>query len=226
MTPERFDKLIRTLNQRQPDLALLTDQMHKPRNIAALVRSADAFGLMNVHMVWDDQYQRPYRGTALGSQQWVDVHHHATMEVALAQLKAQGHAVYAAHMSEKAVDFRSVDYAVPAVILLGNEKQGVSAAAAQAADAHIVIPMMGMVESFNVSAAAAIILAEAQRQRAAKGMYDSRRLPEDVFRQVFFRWAHPQVARFCDEKAIAYPPLCETTGEIIDAPGWYARVRK
>ncbi|MFT7185099.1 MAG: tRNA (guanosine-2'-O-)-methyltransferase, partial [Pseudohongiellaceae bacterium] len=51
MTPERFQKLRKTLDLRQPDLTLLTDQIHKPRNIAALVRTSDAVGIHKLNMV-------------------------------------------------------------------------------------------------------------------------------------------------------------------------------
>jgi len=225
LTPERFKKLIQTLEPRQPDLTLLTDQMHKPRNIAALVRTADAFGLMRMHMVWGDAYQRPYRGTAMGSQQWVDICNHDNMPDAILDLKASGHQVLAAHLSDQAVEYRQVDYTVPTVLLLGNEKSGVSAWAAEQADQHIVIPMMGMVESFNVSVAAAIILSEAQRQRVEKGMYASSRLCEREYWTTFFKWAHPKVATFCLEQNVEFPPVSRESGEIIDPSGWYAHIR-
>ncbi|PID43176.1 MAG: tRNA (guanosine(18)-2'-O)-methyltransferase TrmH [Gammaproteobacteria bacterium] len=226
MTPERFSKLISVLNRRQPDLTLLTDQMHKPRNIAALVRTADAFGLMRVHMVWaKNGAQRPYRGTAMGSQQWVELCQHSCMNSAIQDLKAGGHQILAAHLSDQAVDYREIDYTRPTVLLLGNEKSGVSESAARLADRHIIIPMMGMVESFNVSVAAAVILAEARHQRAGQGMYATSRLEEDEYWETFFRWAHPKVAGFCQQRGIAFPPVDRETGEIIDASGWYASIR-
>ncbi|PIE42856.1 MAG: tRNA (guanosine(18)-2'-O)-methyltransferase TrmH [Gammaproteobacteria bacterium] len=225
MTPERFHKFISTLNRRQPDLSLLTDQMHKPRNIAALVRTADAFGLMRVHMVRSKGQQQPYRGTAMGSQQWLEVRQHLSMTGAIQELQASGCQVFAAHWSDQAVQYREVDYTGPCVVLLGNEKSGVSEAAADLADKHIIIPMVGMVESFNVSVAAAIILSEAQRQRADLGMYASCRLEQTEYWETFFKWAHPKVAAFCQKNGLAFPPVDHETGEIVDASGWYAGIR-
>lgn len=163
MTPERLARIKQTLNTRQPDLRVLTDQVHKPRNLSAIIRSCDAFGVANMHVVWPREGFRAFRKTAGGSFNWVTTHTHPSMADALAVLKSQGHRLYAAQLSERAVDFRTVDYTVPCVIVMGNEVDGVSAAAAAEADEHIVIPMMGMVESLNVSAACAIILSEAQR---------------------------------------------------------------
>jgi tRNA (guanosine-2'-O-)-methyltransferase len=226
MTPERYQKLRRTLDLRQPDLTLLTEQIHKPRNIAALIRTSDAVGIHALNMVWPWDKHRPYSGTAMGSDRWVDVIRHESMISAINGLHDRNYQVYAAHLSAEAVDYRDVDYTVPCAILLGNEKQGVSDEAASKVDKHIVIPMMGMVESFNVSVAAAIILAEAQRQRKIAGAYDEVRLDDDTYQQTFFRWAHPQVAKYCHQHDLAYPRVSEEDGEIVDPSSWYDSVRK
>ncbi len=225
MTPERYQKLRWTLDRRQPDLTLLTEQIHKPRNIAALVRTADAVGIHAVNMVWPFDKHRPYSGTAMGSDRWVDIHRHESMSTATQSLKQQGFRIYAAHLSGTAVDYRSVDYTGACAILLGNEKKGVTDEAAEAADEHIIIPMMGMVESYNVSVAAAIILAEAQKQRDHSGCYDTPRLAPEVYQATFFRWAHPQVAKYCDQNGLDYPDVRESDGEIVDPSAWYARIR-
>jgi len=82
-----------------------------------------------------------------------------------------------------------------------------------------------MVESYNVSVVAAIILAEAQRQRQLAGCYDQVRLDNCVYQDTFFRWAHPQVAKYCHQNKLPYPPVREEDGEIIEASKWYASVR-
>ena len=220
MTPERYQRIRQTLDCRQPDLTVVTDQMHKPRNIAALVRTADAVGISDIHLVWSDVGLRSYKGTAMGSQQWVSIHKHTEVETSLNELRAGGLRIYAAHFSEKSIDYLQVDYTVPCALLLGNEKSGVSDVAAELADEHLRIPMMGMVESYNVSSAAAIILAEAQNQRAQKGFYDKPRLSEECYWQTFFRWAHPQVARFCEQKGVPFPDIDKKTGEIVEPAAW------
>lgn len=225
MTPERYQKLCRTLDLRQPDLTLLTEQIHKPRNIAALVRTSDAVGIHQLHMVWPWDKHRPYSGTAMGSDRWVDIIRHESMPQAIDALHQKGFQVYAAHFSSTTVDYRSVDYVRPCAIVMGNEKHGVSALAASMVDQHIMIPMMGMVESYNVSVAAAIILAEAQRQRELAGCYQSVQLDPDSYAATFFRWAHPQVAKFCHQNDLPYPEVREEDGEIINPSAWYARVR-
>lgn len=225
MTPERYSKLRRTLDLRQPDLTILTEQLHKPRNIAALLRTSDAVGIHELNMVWPWDKHRNYSGTAMGSDRWVDIVRHETMSKAIESLQAKNYKIYAAHLSTSAIDYREVDYTVPCAILMGNEKLGVSEEAAALVDKHIVIPMMGMVESFNVSVAAAIILAEAQNQRQKAGLYDRRRLSSEVYDKTFFRWAHPKVAHYCHQNHLVYPPVSDEDGEIINPSQWYASVR-
>lgn len=145
MTPERFQKYQQTLNLRQPDLTVLTDQVHKPHNLSAIVRTCDAVGVHEMHVTEPKEGYRDFRGRACGSQRWVQVNLYDEVENAISLLQQQGYAIYAAHFSEQAVNFRAVDYCRPCAVLLGAEKKGVSPEAAALVDQHITIPMQGMV---------------------------------------------------------------------------------
>lgn len=225
MTPERKARLLATLNRRQPDLTLIAEQVHKSRNIAALVRNCDAVGIARMHVVAPKEGYRDYSGTALGSDRWVRRSVHRDIDAAVAAVREQGMRVYAAHFSDRARDYRKVDYRVPCALLMGAEKEGISARAAELADEHVVIPMMGMVRSFNVSTAAGIILVEAQHQRLQAGLYDAPRLSQQEITSNLFEWGQRELAQFCRQRGLAYPPLTDD-GEIVDAPGWYASVRE
>lgn len=225
MTPERYARLRAVLDRRQPDLTLITDNVHKGRNLSAIVRTADAAGIHDMHAVIDDKDYKAFRGTAMGSHSWVAVHRHPSIEQLIRAKQAEGYQVLAAHLDESSVDYREPDYTRPTALLLGAEKRGVSAEACALADAHITIPMMGMVQSYNVSVAAGIILSEAQHQRARAGMYAQPRLPPEIYQRTLFEWAHPHIRDFCRERGLDYPELGED-GEIVDAPAWYQQVRE
>ncbi|MBB6521587.1 tRNA (guanosine(18)-2'-O)-methyltransferase TrmH [Pseudoteredinibacter isoporae] len=220
MTPERLEKIRAVLNRRQADLTVINDEVHKGRNLAAIMRTCDAVGIDHMHVVEPKDGYRSYRGTASGSNKWVEVSTYDSVSAAIREVKSRGMKVVAAHLDDRAVDYRSIDYCEPTALLMGMEREGVSEEALALADETVVIPMMGMVESFNVSVAAAIILSEAQRQRDARGMYEECRLNGALYKRRFFQWAHPQVARFCEEKGLDYPEV-GLDGEIIDGPGWY-----
>lgn len=210
MTPERLAKLRATLDRRQPDFTVLADYVHKPHNIAAIVRTCDAVGIGSVQLAMGERDQRRFKtasGTALGSDRWVDISLHDTITNSVTALQAKGFHVIAAHLSPQAVHYREVDYTQPTALLLGAEKYGISDSMAELVDQPVTIPMMGMVQSFNVSVAAAIILSEAQCQREQSGLYKTRRLDNDTYNKTLFCWAHPRVAHYCDRHDMPYPTM-------------------
>lgn len=223
MTPERLARIRKVLDRRQPDLTMVTDFVHKQRNLSAIVRNCDAVGVMQVFAAIGDEDYRAFRGTTMGSHLWVKVTPCGDINDALEPLSAQGVQTVAAHLGDEAIDYREVDYTRPTAIVMGAEKRGLSTAA-QRVDHCVTIPMVGMVGSLNVSVASGIILAEAQRQRQQAGLYDRRRIDEATYQTLFFQWAHPRLRSFCEERGLRYPEL-GADGELADAPGWYAQVR-
>jgi len=209
VTPERYRRLKSVLDRRQPDLTVLMENVHKPHNLSAILRTADAVGIYEAHAVNPTGGVPTYQDTSGGSEKWVYLRVHPEIEEAAAHLKERGFTIYAANLSERAVDYRRVDYTRPAVVLLGAEKWGVSERAAALADADVIIPMMGMVQSLNVSVAAAVILFEAQRQRLEAGLYDHPRLDRETYRRTLFEWAYPREAAYYRARGLPYPQLDE-----------------
>ena len=215
MLPRRYKKLKQVLDRRQPDLTVLTEDVHKPHNLSAIMRTCDAVGVFSIHAVNSHGEEMPtYSQVAQGSEKWVHLNSHPNIKTAIKNLHQEGFQIYAAHLSEEALDYRQIDYTQPTAILLGAEKWGVSQEAAQLVDKHIIIPMLGMVGSLNVSVAAAVILFEAQRQRLEAGCYDRVRLDRATYQQTIFEWGYPKIATLCRQKEEPYPLLGEE-GEII-----------
>lgn len=217
MTPERFQRLQAVLDRRQPDLTVLMEGVHKPHNLAAVLRSCDAVGVLEAHAVAPAEgFSAPHL-TSGGSAKWVPVRMHPATGEAVDWLHARGFRVLAAHPAADAVDYRRAGLAEPVAFLLGTELYGVSDEALAAADGAVSLPMAGMVRSLNVSVAAALLLYEAYRQRDAAGMYDAPRLDPERYRRILFRWAHPRVAAECRRRGLPYPAL-DAEGEIVELP--------
>jgi tRNA (guanosine-2'-O-)-methyltransferase len=226
MTPARLSKIKQVLSHRQPDLTVITDHVHKGRNLAAIIRTCDAAGIQDITaVVEEDESYRAFLRAAMGSHQWVDVHKQVGLKAAINQKKQQGFQVVAAHPSAGAKDFRRLDYTKPTAILLGAELEGVSAEGLLLADELVVIPMMGMVASLNVSVAAAIILTEVQHQRQQAGLYQGPRISSEQYQELIFRWGYPRLAKFCHQRHIPYPKLSDE-GNIIDTVEWRAAIEK
>lgn len=220
MTPERYEKILRVLRRRQPTLSVLMDEVNKPHNLSAILRTCDAVGVLTAHAVPPRSGALPtfgsgmFEATSGSAHKWVAVQQHPDAVRAVRSLQAGGVQVLATHLSQRSVDYREPDYTRPTCVLLGAEKWGVSGEAAEAADANIVIPMFGMVQSLNVSVAAATILFEAQRQRLAAGMYDAPQLAPDALARLAFEWGYPDLAPLYRERGEAYPALGEA-GQLL-----------
>ena len=224
MTIRRFKKIQACLEKRQPDLTVITDNVHKPHNVSAIMRTCDAVGVHEFHvaMLADESF-RARSGIAMGSDKWLDLHLYEQVLEPISRLQSRGFRVVAVHKSDRSADFRELNYCEPTAVLFGAELFGVSEAAADAADSHVSIPMLGMVESYNVSVAAAIVLLEAQRQRMLAGMYEHRRLGDEVYEHTLFKWYRPVEAAFCEEYGLAYPEI-DDEGE-LKSPESFAAAR-
>jgi len=217
MTPERFRKLNEVLDRRQPDLTVLTEEVHKTHNISALVRSCDAVGVGEIHAISSGGEFRRHHMIEGGAGRWVNIRLHDTVEAAIECLHSDHYQVFAAHFSDNALDYRMLDYTGPTAIVLGSELDGISTAAAQQADGHIVIPMRGMTASLNVSVANALILYEAARQREAAGLYQHCRLDPQQRSRLLFEWCYPDIAERCRARNLPYPRMGED-GMILENP--------
>lgn len=214
MIPRRYTRLKQVLDCRQPDLTVLMEDVHKPHNLSAIIRTCDAVGVFAVHAVNRHSDTPTYSQVAQGSEKWVKLYSHPDIESAVKSLQQNNHQVYAAHLSENALDYRQVDYTQPTAILLGTEKWGVTDEAANLVDGHIIIPMQGMVQSLNVSVANAVVLFEAQRQRLKAGLYDQVRLDRETYHQTIFEWGYPDIAAMYRRQGKPYPEL-GNNGEIL-----------
>jgi len=224
MTPERLERINTMLDKRQPDLTVCMEGVHKTHNLAAVVRSCDAIGVSDVHVVWKSDEMEVRGGSAAGSQNWIDVHNHHKTTDAIAAMKAQGMQILVTNLSDTAIDFREVDYTKPTAIILGQEKFGASATALALADQDIIIPMVGMVQSLNVSVACSVVLYEAQRQRQLAGMYNKPRLSEKRRQRTLFEGGHPIFAEACQRKRLPYPAIDED-GQIVADSDWWQKIQ-
>lgn len=223
MTPDRYQKIQQVLTQRQPDLTVCMEEVHKPNNISAIIRTADAVGVHKIHAVWPKgSKMRTLGHTSAGARNWVSVQTHNKTEDAFKQLKEQGMQILVTNLSDSAVDFREVDYTKPTAIVLGQEKFGITKEALELADQDILIPMVGMVQSLNVSVASALVLYEAQRQRQNAGMYDRDRtaLPTDEVNRLLFERGHPVLAKVAKRKGLPCPTF-DREGNIIADQDWW-----
>jgi tRNA (guanosine-2'-O-)-methyltransferase len=161
---ERRARIDEAAASRLGGLRLLIENLHDPHNGAAVLRSAEAFGIQRVDVV---ESAEPFRFSSVvtqGCEKWLDVVRHATLAGALAAQRSEGFALYAAVPGATAT-LEDLDFAHPAVLMVGNEHAGLGAEAVAAADVRFGIPMPGMTRSLNLSVAAALIMERATTLR-------------------------------------------------------------
>jgi tRNA (guanosine-2'-O-)-methyltransferase len=219
MSMERYTRIRQLLKMRQADLTVCLEEVTKAHNVSAVIRTCDAVGVHQVHAVWNEP-ENLRKCTAMGSDVWVRTQLHNTIQQAICHFKEQGMQVLVTHLDDDACDFREVDYTKPTVVLLGQEKTGATSAAIDLADQSIIVPMVGMVQSLNVSVAAAIVMYEAQGQRQAAGMYETQSLNEQECQITLFKGGFPVLFKECQRRHLPFPYI-DDLGHIQADESWW-----
>lgn len=180
-TSRRQERIESVLFRRQPSLTVVLEDVHDPHNASAVLRSCDAVGVLDIHLVYvhEEPPRRAFHRTSSASAaKWMRTHFHDSIEACYSVVRAGGHRILATALSPDSHDLYRVDLASPVALVFGNEHRGVTDRAIDLADGTIHIPMQGMVESLNISVACAVTLFEAMRQRREAGLYDTRQLDD------------------------------------------------
>jgi len=107
----------------------------------------------------------------------------------IADFRTQGFQILATGFTNQARSLVEWDLCRPTAFIFGNEHRGVSPELLERVPDHVYIPMQGMVQSLNVSVAAAITLFEAWRQRQLRGMFDRPSYPADELEALVDAWS-------------------------------------
>lgn len=191
------------------------ENVRKPHNLAAVARTLEAVGGLEIHAITQLTSLRLTQLSAGGIKKWIRVNKHPSTELGIRHLKQQGFQIIATCLGDNAKDYRDIDYTRPSAILVGEELEGISEQARQLADENISIPMIGMVQSLNVSVASALVLYEAYHQRMAAGLYNQRSIDDATYQTLLFEACHPKIANCCQQKHIPYPAIDENA-EILE----------
>ncbi|MDC6365021.1 MULTISPECIES: TrmH family RNA methyltransferase [Flavobacteriaceae] len=169
LTEERKQRFLETLKNRTKFLTVAIEDVFQLHNTSAILRSCDAFGVQELHVVEDRFGQRLDKNIAMGAEQWVDVYRYGTTSECITALKDAGYAIIATTPHDDSQLLSDFYPETKTAIFFGTEKEGLSEEVMQKADGFLKIPMVGFSESLNVSVSAAIIIQElAQKIRKSK----------------------------------------------------------
>ena len=184
MTPERLERFRKVVSRRQHDLTVVLENVHDQHNIGAVMRTCDSVGIHEIYILQTEetlQFSNLSLGkrTSAGTRRWVDVHYYTDREACFKAVKQKAQRVFATHLDTQSVSLHAMDLTQPTALLFGNEKDGVTPETLALCDGNFLIPQMGLVQSLNISVAAAVSLYETMRQRDAASMYPD--LPVEEF---------------------------------------------
>ena len=186
LTAERIARIDEVLAARLGSVVTVVEDTYDPHNAAATIRTTEAIGLGELHVIEAAQRFSVAGGVTRGAHRWIELYRWPSIEAAVAALRARGFRVFATlpgapHTSD------DVDVTAPLAVAFGNEHAGLSPAAVAACDGALGVPMFGFTESFNLSVTVALAMSRiAARRRAAIGNPGD--LDEHRRRELRARW--------------------------------------
>jgi len=186
---KRTNKIIRALNHRQPDLAVVLENIHDPHNVSAIVRTCDSIGVGDIYLIYNqEKFPKIGKKSSASAYKWVNKNSFKSVDECYNYLRDKGFKIFATSLEGDSHSFWEVDFKGKVAIVMGNEHRGVSKEAWEKADLNIQIPMFGMIQSLNVSVATAVILYEIARQRFFSGGYDKPKYSSEEYEKILNVW--------------------------------------
>ena len=203
LTPQRARRLVEVLKRRTRYITVVLEAVDDGHNQAAVLRSADAFGVQEVSIVEGRASFSPSEGVSKGAHKWLTIRKHPDIHAAVRFLREQGYRIWASRLDDNAVPLEAVDLSQPAAFLFGNEHAGLSEEALALADGSFIVPMVGFVQSLNISVAAAITLYTVTRRarEVAGDRYPLTTEEQRAVLQTWLRTATPKTRRVAQELA-------------------------
>ena len=110
LLPRRFERLKSVLNKRIFDLTVLIENVEKPHNLSAIIRSCDAVGVLEAYAIFNKEKFLTFNSTAQGSQKWVKINQYKETKEAINVLKNKGFKLYGTNLNSKSIDYRKCDF--------------------------------------------------------------------------------------------------------------------
>jgi tRNA (guanosine-2'-O-)-methyltransferase len=192
LTENKRNLFERILAERTRHVTLVMEDLYQAQNTSAIQRSAESFGVQDLHIIENKHTFSHHRRISKGSSDWLSMHRYNAAgknntEVCLQALKSNGYQIVVTALHEKTIDLHEVDLSEKTAVLMGTELTGASEAAMQMADVYMKIPTVGFTESLNVSVASAIIMQHLTQRMRDEGQ--AWQMTEEEKLQLKIEWA-------------------------------------
>lgn len=190
LTDERQSRIEHVLNRRQNDLTVVLENVNDPHNIAAVLRTCDAVGIMEIFVLNTtiNTYKHFDDRKSSSANKWMIVHQYTDVNSCFEHVKKQYGTIYSTYLDEHSKDLYALDLTQSVALVFGNERNGLSKETLAYCDGNFVIPQSGIIQSLNISVACAVSLYEAYRQKSSSGHYDQRKVNQEQQTMLFTHW--------------------------------------
>lgn len=165
LSPRRIKKFSSNLKNRTDFITVVIDDIYQGHNASAVLRSCDAFGLVDIYVVEKSNKFSPIKGISQSAEKWLTIKKFLTHEECYEELKKNGYRIcVAVPPAENSVYLDEFEFDEKIAVVVGSEMEGVSDFFKEKAEIFLSIRMYGFVESFNLSVASALILYELRKK--------------------------------------------------------------
>jgi tRNA (guanosine-2'-O-)-methyltransferase len=194
----RYNRLNTLLDYRQANLTVVLENIHDPQNISAVMRTADAVGIHEIFVIntTEATYKVWGKKSSASAYKWVKVHLFKTVAEAMQAVAKNYPTIYGTALHQQSESLYATNLTFPTAIAFGNEHSGLSPEMQTYCKGFITIPMVGMVQSLNISVACSVCLYEAFRQKQLAGHYHTPQLPNQLREAYLTDWSLNKKERF------------------------------
>lgn len=180
------------LAKRTRHVTLAFEDIEKPHNISAVIRTAECLGIQDIHFIKNSNEYEVNSHITQGASKWLTFHNHNSaknnIDLCYEQLRREDYSIYATSLHENSVSIEDLDPSKKVAIVFGTESDGISKEAGEKADGLVHIPMSGFTESFNLSVSAALCL-NTLKQKSQNGFpgisfLEQRKLRANWYRKI------------------------------------------
>tara|TARA_B100000900_G_scaffold413282_1_gene436950 strand:- start:210 stop:878 length:669 start_codon:yes stop_codon:yes gene_type:complete len=198
ITEDRWNRFQEVSAERTQYITVVLENIYQPLNASAVLRSADCFGIQDVHVIENYNEFNPDREVAMGSSRWLNIERYNEKEnntlQCIQKLKKKGYRIVATTPHKIDCNLQEFDLKKGKIALMfGTEMEGLTDIALQESDEYLKIPMYGFTESFNLSVAAAVCLQHLSHQLRQENI--DWQLSEVAKHQTLLNWLRYSIDR-------------------------------
>ena len=197
VSERRKGRLVEVLDERTNHLTVVLEDVYQSHNFSAVLRSADIFGIQNIHFIENRNKYKISEDVSMGSTQWLTLNRYQKFEnntrECITQLKNKGYRIVATSLNERSVTLDQLKVDKPIALIFGTELTGISEEVQDMADEFVYLPMFGFTESFNISVCAALCMHELSTK--IRSQVPDYKLTDAERKEIYLEWLKVSVKK-------------------------------